>query len=251
MRNNTVGESVHADAPDAPRLFALLLFRGLAFLGVHAIFAGGVTLAGGVNPWFVAGHWWQTSGTIVNIMTGLVLLGLMRRERSRLASLFPRGGQSGVAVIVFLVGIALAAIPAVLLARAFMAGFQSATTILFNSLPVWIAVTSGIAFPITIAAVELPFYYGYLLPRMSARAVPVPVALGVVVIVHSAQYGALPFLPAASYVLYRLLMMLPFALFAGVVIARRGRYMPTLIASQLVVNAWAGFMLMSRSLTGV
>lgn len=241
---------LHGDrpGPSPVGLVALLLFRGLSFLGLHALVAGLLSVGGTVNPWFVAGHWWQLFGTISNVLTGLLLLSLLRRERAAFAAVLSpvRPGPGG--PVVWAGGIVVLVVSALLLARLFMAGFQSAATILVNPIPPWAAITGGVGFPITLAAVELPLYYGYLLPRLRGHGLSPVLAIAVVAVVHTAQYAALPFLPAMPYFLYRSLMTAPFALLAGVLTVGRRRFLLPLMLAQLVVYAWAGVRLIAVSL---
>ncbi|MFP4484187.1 MAG: hypothetical protein ACLFO1_04970 [Spirochaetaceae bacterium] len=232
-------------------LVTLLPARGLLFLGVHAVIATGLLLAGEANPWFLAGHWWPITGTLVNLVSLGVLSGLLRREGISYGSVVSGGGGAApgaiVPVAVILVSAGVTAVSVVLFARVFMAGFQSAVTILINPLPLWGAVLGGVGFPITLAVVELPFYYGYLMPRLAARGVPPGAALALCVAFHTAQYVALPFLPAVPYFLYRLLMPAPFAVVVGSALLWRPRLMPFLMGAQGALNAAAGVMLLLQA----
>ncbi len=229
----------------------LLLARGLLFLGVHAVIAALLSATGAANPWFSAGQWWPVAGTLANLLTLWILLGLLHREGASFRSVLREGGGpppdplAAAGVILVLVGVT--AVSVVLFARAFMAGFQSAVTILINPLPLWGALVGGIGFPVTLALLELPFYYGYLMPRLTARGIPAGAALALCVVFHAAQHVTLPFLPAVPYFLYRLLMLAPFVIVAAGALYRRPRLMLHLMIVQGALNAAAGVLLIIRA----
>lgn len=244
-----------------PTLVGLLLFRGLVFLAVQGLIAAIVALQGGVNPWFVAGNWWMIAGTVANTATIWLLVLRARREGRPLREVFsPRGRQNGSrsnrrAPLVThagaaLAGAALLAAGAVGFARLFMGGFLSARMILLQPLPLWAAVLGGLGFPLTLALAEVPWYYGYLYPRLRNRGLPAILALFLLALVHAGQYAGLPFLPAVPYVLYRSLSFLPFALGVALWSTRSRVVLPVHMVVLAAGNAWAGYQLIRLSLGG-
>lgn len=244
-------ERLDEGVPGLVGLSALLLARGVLFPALHGLIAVFLAAAGALNPWFAAGQWWTVTGTLANLLTLWILLGLLRREGSTFRTLLREGAGTlpgplaAAGVILVLAGVT--AVSVVLFARAFMAGFQSAVTILISPIPLWGALIGGIGFPISLALVELPFYYGYLMPRLRAGGVPTGAALALCVVFHTAQHVALPFLPAVPYFLYRLLMLAPFALIAASALLWRPRLMLHLMIAQGALNAAAGILLVIRA----
>jgi hypothetical protein len=241
--------------PGRAVLLGLLLFRGLLFLGVHALIALGLSTAGNVNPWFSAGRWWMLAGTLANLMTLWLLLGLLRREGMSVRSVInvdkdgdpaSRTGIRLTGIAVSLVAIGLTVVAVFLFARLFLGGILSVRTILFSPVPAWVAVVGAIGLPLTTAAVELPFYYGYIMPRLVARNVPAAAAMGLCILFHAVQQVTLPFLPAMSFFFFHLLVLLPFAVVVGGAVALRPRVLPSIMVFQLVLYGWAGATLLAQ-----
>lgn len=237
-------------------LAGLLLFRGVAFLAAQALIALVLSVQGTVNPWFVAGGWWMIAGTLVNLATIWLLLLQLRREGRGVAQVLsardrtdaPR--SSAYLVLYGLLGVALFLAGSIGFARLFMGGFLSARMILLQPLPVWAALVGGIGFPLSLALVELPWYYGYLYPRLRERGLPAVLALLLVVLMHGAQYAALPFLPAVPFVLYRSLSFLPLALGLAVSVGRARAVLPIHMIILAAGHGWAGYELIRLSLGG-
>jgi hypothetical protein len=253
---NSVSElqrNVNGGVPGRSILLGLLLFRLLTFLGVHALIAVGLSIAGSVNPWFTAGRWWMLAGTASNLLTLCLLLGLLRREGIRYRSVINLGeGRDErlrtrsffTAIAVSLAAIAVSVVAVFLLARLFLGGILSVQTILFSPIPAWAAIIAAVGFPITAAVVELPFYYGYIMPRLVARNVPAVLAMGLCILFHALQQVTLPFLPAMSFFFFHLLVLAPFALVVGASVALRPRFLPVIMVFQVALYAWAGVTLL-------
>jgi hypothetical protein len=259
---NSVSElrrNADAGVPGRSILLGLLLFRVFVFLGVHALIAAGLSIAGNVNPWFTAGRWWMLAGTLANLLTLWLLLGLLRREGMPFRSVMnadadadadgvqeSRDGNRRSAIAVSLLAIAVTVVAVFLFARLFLGGILSVKTILFSPIPAWAAIIGAVGFPLTTAAVELPFYYGYIMPRLVARDLPAGLAMGLCILFHAVQQVTLPFLPAMSFFFFHLLMLAPFALLVGASVALRPRFLPVIMVFQAVLYAWAGVTLLQQ-----
>jgi hypothetical protein len=88
--------------------------------------------------------------------------------------------------------------------------------------------------------VELPTYAGYVLPRLRSAGMPVVAAVAVVGLVLGVQHGALPFLPASQFFLWRATMFLPFAWVLIAALAWQPRLLPWFVGVHLLLDALAG-----------
>jgi hypothetical protein len=107
-------------------------------------------------------------------------------------------------------------------------------------LPGWAAWTALLLFPVTTAAVELPTYGGYVLPRLRAAGLPVVAAVAIVGLVLGVQHGALPFVPASQFFAWRTTAFLPLRWrFVGL-LAWRPRLLPWFVGVHFLLDAAAG-----------
>ncbi|KPL73176.1 hypothetical protein ADM99_02730 [Leptolinea tardivitalis] len=87
---------------------------------------------------------------------------------------------------------------------------------MFMALPAW-GLTLGFLFPLTIAFAEIPFYFSYLMPRLQAatgQKLLITILCGLMLV---AQHITLPLILDGRFILWRLVMYLPFDLFLGMV----------------------------------
>jgi hypothetical protein len=81
-------------------------------------------------------------------------------------------------------------------------------------------------FPLTIAFSELPTYFGYAMPRIEAQLKNGWLAWLLASFSLAAQHMFLPLIFNGGYLLWRLGMFLPFALFTGLVLKLRPSLLP-------------------------
>ena len=96
---------------------------------------------------------------------------------------------------------------------------------LFRPLPTWAFVVSFL-FPFTIWFAELPTYFGYAMPRLEAQLKDGWAAWLIASFFLAAQHMFLPLILDGGYLLWRLGMFLPFALFTGFVLKLRPGLLP-------------------------
>jgi hypothetical protein len=139
-------------------------------------------------------------------------------------------------VAVLAAALPLAYLPNVLLALALFGDPQLALDIMLQPLPGW-AVVLSVAFPLSIAFAELPLYFGYAMPRLAARTGRPYLSLLACALFLAAQHIALPLVFDLRFILWRLLMFLPFAIFVGWVLLRRPGLMPYLVVTHALLDA--------------
>ena len=225
--------------------WGLLLGRTLLFVAAQGVVVAGLAVAGTREPWWSSAAWWPVSATIANLV-GLALLG--RRLRVEGVGwrglLLPGPGswrRDGLVALALLPLIAVAgALPPVWIGASLWGDPAVGQDLLIGPLPGWAALVALLLFPVSTAAVELPTYAGYVLPRLRSAGMPVVAAVAVVGLVLGAQHGALPFLPASQFFLWRTTMFVPFALVLIAALAWRPRLLPWFVAVHLLLDALAG-----------
>ena len=90
----------------------------------------------------------------------------------------------------------------------------------------WLAVTLLVTFPVTITFAELATYFGYIMPRLKAWFRSGLPAILLPVLFLSLQHITMPFIPDLTFILYRAVVFLPFALLIGIAIYRRPSLFP-------------------------
>jgi hypothetical protein len=97
---------------------------------------------------------------------------------------------------------------------------------MFRPIPQWAALIGLIAFPLTIMFAELPTYFGYGMPRVEAQTGKRWLAVLAPALFLAAQHATLPLLFDARFLLWRLLMFLPLALYMGILLRWRLHLLP-------------------------
>lgn len=222
----------------------LLGARTASFLVAQAGIAAALALAGRAEPWWASAAWWPVAATLANLAGAALLAWRMRVEGQTWRQLLrwdeARWRDVGwVLALLPLVG-AAGAWPAIALAHAVWGDPTVGQTLLVGALPTWAAWVSLLAFPLTTGAVELPTYAGYVLPRLRAAGIPPIAAVLVVGGALGLQHGALPFVPATGFFVWRTLMFVPFAWTLVAVLAWRPGLLPWWMAVHVAIDAVAG-----------
>jgi hypothetical protein len=174
-----------------------------------------------------------------NIISVYVLMRLFRSEGKRYldAIRFSRATLKTDLIWFFasgIIGLPIAAAPMNILGTAIFGDRMVPVYQMFQPLPTW-AVALGLLFPLTIGFAELPTYFGYCMPRLANLLKNGWPAWLIASFFLAAQHMFLPFFLDGRYLLWRLLMYLPFALFTGLLLKLR----PTLLPYFMIVHALA------------
>jgi hypothetical protein len=135
-----------------------------------------------------------------------------------------------------IIGLPIISLPMNFLGDALFGDRMIPTYMMFQPLPAWALVVS-LLFPITIAFSELPTYFGYCMPRVAAQIKNGWFAWLIASFFLGAQHMFLPLIPDGRFMLWRLLMYMPFALFTGFFLKLR----PALLPYFMLVHALADF----------
>ena len=220
--------------------WGLIAARPVAFLAAQAGIAGLLALGGTAEPWWASAAWWPIAATVANV-AGIALLraraaadGVPLR-RLLLGAGFERRDAAGFALALPLVAAtALVAPWAWGLAVWGDAGVGVGLAVLASALPTWAAVIALLAYPLSMAAVDLPTY-AYARARVRGGALAT-IAIGAVL---GLQHAALPFLPAWTFVEWRTLMWVPYGLTVVGLLAWRPRWLPWLVVAHGLVHVAA------------
>jgi hypothetical protein len=219
-----------SDFPSKKLLVAMLFGRLLLFAGFQGLLAILFWIAGRPMPCEDAAAWWLVQVILTNL-TCIGLLGfLMKREGKRLVDLYrvekhPFWKELLIALGVFIIGLPLGALPNTLLAGWLFGDALIPAQMMFRPIPVW-GLAVGILFPLTIAFAEIPYYFAYIMPRLQAATHKKWIITIVCGLFLAVQHITLPLILDGRFILWRLLMYLPFALFVGVVMQWRPRLLP-------------------------
>lgn len=214
----------------------LLASRVVLFAMGQLLLAALLALVGTPSPLAAAGQWWLVVVTLGNLLT-LGLLSHARRGEGGLRGLWRFSRATWKGDLGWFLGFSLIAgpigfLPNVLLARALWDAPDVGNALLFRPLPTAVLLVVGVAFPLTQALAELPFYFGHLSPSLQRSGWPSWAAVTTPALVLGLQHAVMPFEADWRYLVWRALMFLPFALVVGAAVHRRPTLMPWLLIMQ-------------------
>jgi hypothetical protein len=216
----------------------LMLFsRSTLFFAVQALIAAGYLLQGSGAAWYEAARWWPFFAILANFASVYLLARLIRAEGGRYLDLFRFSRATVKQDLLWLVGLSVVGLPIAAAPMnnlaAFLFGDRLAPIyMMFRPLPA-LAMALSFLFPLTITFAELPTYFGYAMPRLVKQLGSGWLAWLVASLCLAAQHCFLPLILDGRFVLWRLGMYLPFALFAGLVLKLR----PSLLPYYAIVHA--------------
>ncbi len=236
----TASQAQPADIP-ASRPWIMLISRSALFLIFQLLIALVLTLAGGSSAWREAARYWPFMAIFANIVSILLLVRLYREEGKRYLDAIKFSGTTWKKDLLWFLGASVIGMPIVslpmnILGDAIFGNRMKPVYMLFQTLPAWALVVS-LLFPITVAFAELPTYFGYSMPRVAAQIKNGWLAWLIASFFLGAQHMFLPLIPDGRFMLWRLLMYMPFALFAGFFLKLR----PSLLPYFMIVHALADF----------
>ncbi len=209
----------------------LMLFsRSTLFFFFQALIAGIFIVMGNSSGWSEAPRWWTFVATLANCASVGLLARCMHAEGKKYIDLlhFSRGTWKkdvlwllGLSVI----GLPIAAAPIYTLATAIFGNRMAPIQMMFRPLPTWALVISFL-FPLTIAFAELPTYFGFVMPRLARQLKSSWAAWLLASLFLAGQHMFLPFIADSRFLLWRMGMYMPFALFAGLALKFRPQLLP-------------------------
>jgi hypothetical protein len=222
----------------------MLLSRSAFFLAIQLLIALGFFSAGNDHAFRESARWWPFFAIGANLTSLYLLVRLFRAEGRNFWDILKFRRETWKTDLLWLlgssvVGLPIAAAPMYILGPWLYGDTTSAARALFQPLPGW-ALALAFLFPLTIWFAELPTYFGYAMPRLAAqlggaegKRSAVWAAWLLASLFLAFQHVFLPFQPDLRFILYRALMYLPFALFAGIML----KFRPSLLPYMAIVHA--------------
>lgn len=227
---------LHAVAP-----LGMLFQRLVCFALVQALFALGFWCAGSPSPWEKSIAWWPISVLATNLISIPLLASLLRAEGTRYFAVF-RFQAAGwwkdllIALGLLVLMAPIAQIPNALLAKALFGSPEAVQPLMFRALPTW-AVVLSIAFPITHVFAELPVYFGYAMPRLARRLKSPWLAWLIAALALALQHVTMPLIFDPSFIVWRGLMFIPFALALGFCVMKRPTLLPYFMVGHGLIDS--------------
>lgn len=215
-------------SPTAP--WIMLISRSVLFIFAQVLFALIFVLMGNTSAWYEAARWWPFFAILANLVCIYLLVRLFRAEGLRFLDILRFSRKTFKTDLLWLLGTSIiglpaAALPMNMLAAALYGDPMEPITVMFRPLPAW-ALALSILFPLTIAFAELPTYFGYVMPRLATQLKNGWLAWLVAAFFLGAQHIFLPLIFDPRFMLWRLGMYMPFALFVGLLLKLRPQLMP-------------------------
>ena len=220
----------------------LMLFsRFILFAGIQALLAFAIYLAGSENAWGASAAWWPLTVTITNLICVALLIRLFRAEGKSYWDIFRIERKHVLGDLLVMLGLFIIAgpvsyFPNPMLSTALFGDPQKVLPFIVRPLPLWVVYASILLFPITQGLAELPTYFGYVMPRFESNGMRPWLAITLPSLMLSFQHIAVPLLFDVRYILWRGLMFIPFAFFAGIVLHWRPRFLPYMVIVHVLMD---------------
>ena len=231
---------------------AMLISRALLFALAQAAIAVALAVRGTLHPWGASAAWWPVAAVLANVVTLFLLRWLFSREGIHLRDVFAYDRQHVlrdilITVAALAIGTPLAMLPNIGAAQLLFGDSTTALALFIRPLPIWAAYVSVVIFPLTVGLVELPTYFGYCMPRLQALSGKWWIALLLAGFFLAAQHMALPLIFDWRFLLWRLVMFLPFALFVGGVLLWKPRLLPWCMIGHALADLQIALMILAAS----
>ena len=228
----------------------MLVLRLLLFAGIQAAIALLFFLLGKNDPWNESANWWPIVVGLANLVCLYFLVRFFKAEGSNFWSLFQikkeNIGKDLLVLVAFLILAApLSYLPNVLLAKWLFGDANATLTLFFRPLPLWAVTISLIFFPLTQGLVEIPTYMLYVSPRLEKAGYKRWLAVLLPALFLSIQHIAVPLLFNGRFIIWRLLMYLPFAILVAVLMRWRPRFLPYMALTHILMDAATAVMLLA------
>ncbi len=239
--NTAARRAVTAGHATWSKTLAVAASRLVLFAAFQALIALLFWAGGKIDPWQSSVAFWPWSFTLANFASIVLLTRLLRSDGLRLADLYRSGDHKIwrellLVIAVFVLAGPIAWLPNTGLAALLFGDSMTATRMMFLPLPDWALYPVMLLFPVSVALAELPTYFGYVMPRLEALSGKTWAAVGLAAFALAAQHIAAPLIFDGRYLLWRLLMFLPFALYVGIVIRLRPGLLPYLMIGHGIID---------------
>ncbi len=244
-----IQERVTAQKIPWMRPVLMLFSRLVLFAGWQGVVALSFALQGSPDPWGASIAWWPLTVTLTNLVSIFLLRYAARAEGFRLRDLYRVERHSIwrellLSLGALVISAPLSMLPNTLLGNLLFGDANLTAAMMFRPLPMAAVYGLMLTFVLTIPFAELPTYFSYVMPRLAALTGKGWVALVVSAFMLSAQHIAFPLIFDVRFILWRLLMFLPFALWIGFALYKRPRLLPYLMVGHALIDSTLLFMLL-------
>ena len=215
----------------------MLASRSILFVLFQILIALSLTATGRTSAWAESARWWTFMVFLTNFVSRYLLVRVFNAEGKRYWDILRFSSGTWKTDLLWLLGFSIVGMPIAAavkdpLAVAIFGDAMTPTTMLFRPLPTWAFLLSFL-FPLTIWFAELPTYFGYVMPRLEVQLKNGWAAWLIASFFLAAQHIFLPLILNGGYLVWRLGMFLPFALFTGLVL----KFRPSLLPYFVIVHA--------------
>jgi hypothetical protein len=234
-------------------LIMMLFSRVILFVLLQSLLFIGFLIAEIPSPWMESARYWPFVVTVTNLIGMFLLDSLLKKEGSGFWHFFSFTKGSIIKDILITNGLLIlsapiAYLPNLLLGNYLFGDYAEAINLIYQPLPLWAAWTALIVFPLTMPLGELSTYFGYVMPRLEIITKNKWLAITLPSLMLSFQHIAVPLLFDVRFMLWRLLMFLPFALIIGLITYWRHQLLPYLLLGHVIIDVMTALMLLSMSL---
>ncbi|RPI88328.1 MAG: hypothetical protein EHM41_01775 [Chloroflexi bacterium] len=224
-----------------PRPWLLLPARLCLFAGFQALFALGFLTAGDSDPWDTSAIWWPFSVILANLVSLFLLIRFFRDEGNKYWDIFHFSKQHVKGDLLVVFGLVVISGPIAFLPNLALAGWlfddpQNAMNLMVRHIPTWAALAAFIFFPVTQGMVELPYYLRYIMPRLKEQTGNALLAVSLAALGLGVQHFTMPLLFDPKFIIWRLLMFIPFAFLMAIILNWRPRLLPYFVIVHILMD---------------
>lgn len=219
----------------------ILVIRIFLFGFIQALIAVVLWASGWTASFSESAKWWPISVVLANLICIFLMVRLFGREGIGYWDIFhiKKETVKNDIVAILLILLVLGPVgffPNLLLAKWLFGDNLTALGMYIHPLPLWATLVAVVIFPLSQGLAELPTYFAYVMPRLE-RQVSIPwLAMALSAIFLAAQHICAPLILDYRFILWRLLMFMPFAFGVGIVLHWRPRLLPYLVIIHILMD---------------
>lgn len=219
----------------------ILVSRSICFFIFQILIMAVLHAGGSLNAWNESVRWWVFLPIFTNAISIFLLIRLYQAEGLRYRDVISFSRSTLKSDLIWFLGSLIIGLPIMVapmntLAAKIFGDAMEPIHMMFLPLPGWALVVS-LLFPLTIGFAELPTYFAYAMPRIGKQLKNDWAAWLIASFFLGAQHIFLPLIFDGRFIVWRLLMYMPFALFVGLLLKLR----PSLLPFMMIIHTFADF----------
>jgi hypothetical protein len=144
---------------------------------------------------------------------------------------------------ILIITIPVAFLPNTLLATWLFGNINSAMSLFIRHLPTWASLIGFFLFPITQGLAELVTYFLYIEPKLEEQIKSKWLGVTITALALGFQHIAIPLVFNGRFMVWRILMFIPFAFLLGIVLRWKPRLLPYLAIVHILMDMATAAML--------